>query len=285
MRTYFTTTDGETLIPTEWAGSPWSPKQLSGPVVCGAFARALDRHVPADFLPIRLSVDMFSPILKQPFIVDTQVMRKGSRIIVVDAEIVQEGKARARAAAVIAAVADDPRGATWHAPVDALLTPPDRVARDGGNVPLFRSGEQGWSTDYLSNQNALRKTIWQDQAQLVENEQSSGFVRAAMVAENTSMVCNWGSEGVGYINSDLTVALSRLPHSPDFGLLAIDQIVGAGVAVGSAYVFDRDGAFGLATVTALSNTRRQLDIASLAEKHRWRERADADADADTPTMP
>ncbi|NDZ97381.1 thioesterase family protein [Streptomyces sp. SID6673] len=276
MPTYFTSADGETLTPTKWAGSPWSEKQISGPVVCGAFARALERHVPPDFIPIRLTVDMFSPVLKQPFTVDTEVMRKGSRIVVVDAEIVQDGKPRARAAAVIAAAADDPRGETWHAPVDELLTPPERTARDGGDVPLFRSGDQDWSTDYLGNQNALRKSVWQDQGHLIEGEESSGFVRAAMVAENTSMVCNWGSEGVGFINSDLTVALSRMPHSADFGLLAIDQLMGRGVAVGSAYLFDRDGAFGIATVSALSNVRRQLDLASLAEEHGWDNRGDAE---------
>ncbi|MGV9860636.1 acyl-CoA thioesterase domain-containing protein [Gordonia sp. NPDC003425] len=272
---FYFTADGETLTPTNYAGSPWSPKQLGGPVVCGAFARALERYIPEGFQPIRLTVDMFSPVLRQPCTVDTEVMRQGSRIVVVDATIVQEGKPRARAAAVIAVEADDPRGETWHAPVDALLTAPDRTAVAGGNIPLFRSGDHDWTTDYLSNQNARRKSVWQDQAPLVEGEESSGFVRAAMVAENTSLVCNWGTDGVGFINSDLTVALSRMPRTPDFGLLAIDQLVGAGVAVGSAYLFDRDGAFGIATVTALSNTRRQLDIAGLADEHGWSEGPDA----------
>lgn len=265
--------DGDALVPTEWAGSPWSPTQLGGPAVCGLFARALERFVPVGFLPIRLTVDMFSPVLKQPVFVQVEVMRQGSRIVVVDALIVQDGTPRARAAAVIAAQADNPRGETWHADPGALLDPPDRVAVAGGNVPLFRSGDHPWSTDYRTNQNSLRKSIWQDQATLVAGEQNSGFVLAAMVAENTSMVCNWGSDGVGFINSDLTVALARMPETPDFGLIAIDQLLGAGVAVGSAYLFDRAGVFGISTVTALSNTRRHLDIAQLADEHGWAERS------------
>lgn len=34
-----------------------------------------------------------------------------------------------------------------------------------------------------------------------------------MVAEATSLVTNLGTKGIGYINGDLTVALSRLPRS------------------------------------------------------------------------
>ena len=68
------------------------------------------------------------------------------------------------------------------------------------------------------------------------------------------------SEGIGFINADLTVTLSRLPRSGDIGLEADEHLSDAGVAVGTATLFDRDGTFGTGTVVAVSNAGRQIDF-------------------------
>ncbi|CAN5485557.1 hypothetical protein BH11ACT6_BH11ACT6_23560 [soil metagenome] len=65
---------------------------------------------------------------------------------------------------------------------------------------------------------------------------------------------------MGYINGDLTVALSRLPHDEWVGVEADSHWVANGVSVGTATLFDSAGAFGTGMVTAVSNPAAQIDF-------------------------
>jgi hypothetical protein len=76
------------------------------------------------------------------------------------------------------------------------------------------------------------------------------------------MVTNWGDAGVEYINTDISLAITRLPESTSLGLRTTDHVASDGVAVGTAEVFDRLGSFGTATVTSLANTRRTVDFSA-----------------------
>lgn len=84
-----------------------------------------------------------------------------------------------------------------------------------------------------------------------------------MPGGNTSMVCNWGSRGIGYINADMTLTLTRDPEGPALGLLAQNHIAAAGIAVGTAVLYDRNGALGTSVVSTVSNARRQVDLSGL----------------------
>ncbi|MGH8882997.1 MAG: thioesterase family protein, partial [Stackebrandtia sp.] len=70
-----------------------------------------------------------------------------------------------------------------------------------------------------------------------------------------------GTEGVGFINSDVTLTLTRLPIGPEVGLHAQDHISADGIAVGTATLYDRTGRIGTCVVTGLANARRQVDMA------------------------
>ena len=83
---------------------------------------------------------------------------------------------------------------------------------------------------------------------------------AASVADSTSMVTNWGSNGVEYINTDITLTLARLPRGREIGLHAIDRVNHDGIAVGTATVFDREGRLGTAVVTSIANAKRAVDF-------------------------
>jgi len=97
---------------------------------------------------------------------------------------------------------------------------------------------------------------------VVEGRENTPFVRGAMVAEGASLVTNLGSEGVGYINGDLTVALARLPVDEWMGVQADSHWASDGISVGTATMFDRIGAFGSALVTALANPSAQIDFSN-----------------------
>ena len=82
-----------------------------------------------------------------------------------------------------------------------------------------------------------------------------------MPASSSGAACE-GTEGVQYINTDITLSLSRPPTGVQLGLLATDHHASDGIAVGSATVYDRMGPFGVATVTALANSRRAVDLSA-----------------------
>jgi hypothetical protein len=75
-------------------------------------------------------------------------------------------------------------------------------------------------------------------------------------------VTNLGTHGVGYINGDLTVGLARLPVGEWIGVQADSHWAADGVAVGTATLFDRSGAFGSGVTTAVANPAAQIDFAN-----------------------
>ena len=95
---------------------------------------------------------------------------------------------------------------------------------------------------------------------MVAGHDITPFVRAVVVAEATSLVSNLGTKGIGYINGDLTVALSRLPKSEYIGVQGDSHWVGEGVSVGTGTLFDDAGPFGTGLVTAIANPAAQIDF-------------------------
>nr|WP_280413037.1 hypothetical protein [Nocardia asiatica] len=95
---------------------------------------------------------------------------------------------------------------------------------------------------------------------LVAGEPLTPFQHAAMVADFTNQVCHWGSRGVGYINADATMTLSRPPVDCELGLRAADAVPAEGISIGTATLYDRVGALGTCVVTALSNGDHPVDL-------------------------
>lgn len=259
MSAYFKIVDG-CYVGNSWAASPWLPTQLGGHGVCGILARELETHSPGkDFIPARMTVDLLKPVLNEPVVVQSSIVRDGRRVRVVDASIVQHGVVRVRATAMFLAISQQPPGVVWQA-THQFPAPTHRLDAPGGDGLLFKSGDAEWSEDFVAGQNDERKYSWQNVWPLVEGEQITPFQRAAFVADTSNMVCNWGTEGIGYINTDMTMTLSRLPVGPELGLLAQDQVAAAGISVGTATMYDRLGPLGTCVLTGLSNAQHQIDM-------------------------
>jgi Thioesterase-like superfamily len=91
--------DSDTFMPTPVANGPWDPTSLHGRVVVGLLAHVIEqRHGSEDFVPARLTVDMFRlPNTTTPIEVKTRRVRDGMRIKVVEAEFFSGGTSMARA--------------------------------------------------------------------------------------------------------------------------------------------------------------------------------------------
>ncbi|WP_068271164.1 thioesterase family protein [Aldersonia kunmingensis] len=252
---------GDDLVPTKYAVSSWSPDMLSGPVIAGVLAWALENAYGGDeFLPSRLTVDMFRPARTKPTQIATTLVRDGNRIRLGDAELIQDGETVARASVVFLRRSSPPPGEFWTR-ADPPQAPPAELTEPIADKPfraVWGSEASGWTRHRADHQGASQKRVWLRHLDLVAGEKATPFVNTALVGELTSMVTNWGSEGMGYINADLTLALTRLPVGSEIGVEANNHLTADGISVGTSTLFDELGAFGSGTVTALSNAKRMV---------------------------
>jgi hypothetical protein len=87
---------------------------------------------------------------------------------------------------------------------------------------------------------------------MVHGHPLTPLVRLAFVGDVTSSLTHWGTGGLRYINADYTVTASRLPDGEYIGLAAQSHYSTAGVATGSATLFDRHGPIGTSSTLALA---------------------------------
>ncbi|MDP9820729.1 acyl-CoA thioesterase domain-containing protein [Nocardioides massiliensis] len=263
------------LPPTATAKSLWNDDQLHGVAVGGAMGRAAEHEIRArgrdDLRPARVTVDLFRPARVRPCHTRVEVVRESPRLLLLDVVLEQDGDgaedgagervAVARASVLALKATENAPGEVWMPDVGPEVpatedVPPSEDVRP----PFFWSESVGWSHDFTAYLNAERKQLWQTVPAVVAGERPSPFVAAAAVADSTSMVTNWGTGGVEYINTDYSLTLARLPVGREIGLSATDRVVADGISVGTVVLYDRAGRIGSCTVTALANARRAVDF-------------------------
>lgn len=260
----FFTAEGGDLMPTVMALSSWGHGHVHGVAVSGALGREAERAVAAlgrdELVPVRHSVDLFRPAKQLACRLTATVVRESSRLCLVDVLLEQDGVAVARSSTTFLRSGAPTEGEVWQ-PAERPQLPPSDVAppTDEPRVPFMYSGE-AWTQRFGDHQNPARKSSWNSAVRVVAGEPLTPFQAAASMADQASMVTNWGTNGVEYINADLTLVLARPPAGTEIGLQAIDRVEHDGIAVGTATVFDREGPLGSVVVTALSNLARAIDM-------------------------
>jgi hypothetical protein len=85
---HFTLTGGGEFEPTRFAGSHWGDDHLNGPAVVGLAARTLEHHYGSpDFMPTRLTVDLFRAARSVPTAVTFRAVRDGRRVRSAECEL------------------------------------------------------------------------------------------------------------------------------------------------------------------------------------------------------
>jgi hypothetical protein len=249
----------DTYLPSEYAQSHWGEDHLNGPALVGLVARTLETAFGLpEFLPARLTVDLFKAARGVPTTAKLALVREGRRVRNAECELIQDGVTVVRAVMVQYRLSEPPRGQEWVAP--ATFTGP--VERDEARGIGIGSDDVGWTGAIADHQNTSRKRFVNRTIDVVDGDRNSPFVRAAMAAEGTSLVTNLGTAGVGYINGDLTVALARLPRDEWIGVQADSHWTSAGISVGTSTLFDSAGPVGTGMVTAVANPGAQIDFAN-----------------------
>lgn len=243
--------------PTQFAQSHWGADHLNGPALVGLVAAVLDeQYGSADFTPARVTVDLFKAARGVGTTAVTRVVRDGRRVRNTECELVQDGVTVVRAILVQYRRSEPPRGHEWSAGVD--FEPPADLETEG-SIHISSDGH-GWTRSIADHQNDARKRFMNRPIDAVEGRKNTPLVNAAMAAEGTSLVTNLGTAGVGYINGDLTMSLSRLPRDGWIGVEADSHWTDDGISVGTATLYDSVGAFGTGMVTAISNLAAQIDF-------------------------
>ena len=109
---------GNAYIPNPVSNGPWNPTSMHGRVVIGLLAHEIEaQHGAADFVPARLTVDMFRlPDILTPVEVTTKSIRDGKRIKVVEAEFFSGGTSMARASCQLLRRTENAPGNVWSPP-------------------------------------------------------------------------------------------------------------------------------------------------------------------------
>ncbi|MGA7810886.1 acyl-CoA thioesterase domain-containing protein [Bradyrhizobium sp.] len=252
----FFTRDGDSFLPTAVANGPWDPKSLHGRVIIGLLAFVIEqRHGAADFVPARLTVDMFRlPNITTPIEVRTRSIREGLRIRVVEADFLSGGVAMARASCQLLRRTENPPGNVWSAPNWEVPAPSEIPAP--GDPRLGMHGKWA-SRPIIGAMGTLGpRRLWMSEVrELVGGSPLTPFVRVALVADFASPFANAGDQGLGFINSDVTLYLHRPPVEDWIGLEVVKHHATSGVAIGECWLYDQTGPIGSATVAALAQRK------------------------------
>ncbi len=249
--------DGGRFVPTSVSRGPWDPKSLHGRVVVGLLGREIERLVTdPDFIPSRLTVDMYRLPDLSPVEVKTSIVRDGGRIKVIDAEFFSAGTSMARATCQLLRRTQNPEGKSWSPPNWDAPMPADIPE------PEDRRGGMGgmWTTRPISGAfgqvgDGPRRLWMSEVRELIGGEPLTPFSRVALAADFASPFANAGDKGLGYINSDVTLYLHRLPATEWVGFEVVNHQATAGVAIGECFLYDEQGPIGSSTVTALAQKR------------------------------
>jgi len=142
----------------------------------------------------------------------------------------------------------------WNAPKPADIPPPDD--------PRWTLNGM-WATRQIVGRMGTvgpRKVWISEVRDLVESVPMTPFVRVAVAADFTSPFANAGDQGLGYINSDVTIYLHRLPTTEWIGFEVVNHGATDGIAIAECFLHDERGAIGSASATALA--QRQMSPVS-----------------------
>jgi hypothetical protein len=142
--------------------------------------------------------------------------------------------------------------AGWNAPRPREIVVPEDAASALGGMWAVRPIEGAFGT-------VGRKRLWMSEVrELVGGTPLTPWVRVALAADFASPFANSGDQGLGYINTDITLYLDRLPRTAWIGFDVVNHQAHEGVAIGECFVYDEDGPIGTSSVAALAAARRAV---------------------------
>lgn len=248
--------EGDRYVPLEGSRGYWRHNSLHGRSLVGLIGAEMERrHGQPGMVPARFNVDMFRLAPFAPLEIETRVLRKGSRLQLVEATLIAGGNAYARAQCQFLRRANvEPEGQIWSpAPWD--VPPP-------GELPEGKGYKRNSMFEFLPIEGDLNtygpRKIWvREFAELIEGVALTPWTRLALIADFASPWLNGTEKGVHFINTDAVLHAHRMPIGEWIGVETTGREASGGIAVGHCRIYDEAGPLGHVSCTALTNTRSE----------------------------
>jgi len=247
--------DGDGLVATAAAGSPWHPALLHGGALSGLLMHRICTRLASwpGFRINRVTMDLLRSGPKATYHVSDFLVRDGGRLKLLAVEARVEDRLICRAEALLQKT--HPLTLPAYAPRPAQPPPgPDNLQESGIQAMLDAKGLD-IPVGFHSRIRLRSLTPWNEQGQgsswihvpmmVIEGEPVTPLTHLGMVVDLGNGVgqLNFGN-AVGTINADINLALFRDPVSEWICLKAEAQVQEDGLGVVHSQVFDTQGAVG-----------------------------------------
>lgn len=249
--------EGEAFRATSYAAGPWHPGLQHGGAPSSLAVWAAERVATSTPMRVaRVTVELLRPVPVATLAIDTEVIRQGRKIQLVQVRLLHEGTEVTRALVLRVRTADVALPAPALPPVD---TAPEDAAVDqpfDGDHPTFgRNFEIRRLSGGFGELGPGRVWFRQHRA-LVAGAPLSPAMRAMAVADFSNGIApvlpfaDWT-----FLNADLTVSLAREPEGEWIFSDAETWAAEDGIALSATRLADRRGYFGRGTQTLLVERR------------------------------
>jgi hypothetical protein len=247
--------------PTGHTRGPWDPHACHAGPPTGLLVRAAERLLPEQQL-VRITVELTRPIPHAGFAIDARVARAGRTVSTSDLAIVDgDGRVVVTArgmhlATIEAGALGDIATTPYPVPALAAASPgPFPIPSAAHDLPMFSGGvEVRYPPGDGPTPGPTR--MWMRTVPLVLGEEPSGFQRICALADCGNAVSrNAEANGLGFMNTDLTVVLQRSPVGEWFGIDSTSRWEPNGIGMSDSLLFDEHGAVGRAVQTLVIRPR------------------------------
>ena len=251
--------DGNIAHASAFAGGPWDPRLQHGAAPASLICHAVERLPTAVPMRVaRLTVDLMRPVPLAPLRIETEVLREGRKIQLVQVRLLADATEVTRA--TVLRIRKDERELPVATPWPGLDRPLPEACPDPTESGLSRTPFLD-GLDMKMARGSFRTpgpgSVWfRARRPIVEGQPISPLMRAAIAAD----FCNGTSAELDFlkwtfINGDLTLSLAREPVG-EWILLDAETWTGPdSVGIAAARLADRDGYFGRAVQSVLFEKR------------------------------
>jgi hypothetical protein len=235
--------EGGLLVPTELTQGPWDPTAQHGGAVAALVVRCLEAvPQPTPMRLARVTLDLLRGIPIAPLTAETDVVRQGKRLQLVDVRLLHEGTPVVRGSGLFIR-RDRVDGVEATVAPRASTLPDDGVPPDAGRVLPGYIRALDFRSQGVRERGAWSAAVWcRLRVAVVEGETPSPCVRLAAAADFTSGIANpLDLEHYVAINPDLTLHVEREPSSEWLGVEGETQVCSEGMGQSMGSVFDLEG--------------------------------------------
>lgn len=241
------------FVPSGHARGPWDPGAQHGGGPAALLVRAVEAlESPAPMLLARLTIEFLGAVPLAPMEVRTEIVRPGKRLQLVEGSIAVEGREVCRARAV--------RLRREAVPVPDPVAPAAPIPPPDGIEPFYielppHGQEEGFARTAMELRFVAGEfmspgpaTTWfRLRMPLVAGEEPTPTQRLAAAADfGNGIGADLHFETHLFVNTDLTIHLSREPAGEWTGLEARTEHGPEGTALAWSRLHDQDGPVGLA---------------------------------------